>query len=98
MVQIIWSKQALEDLKEIFDYISLDSKEYAKLQVVRIKIKTNTLKSHNKIGRVVPEFGIPEIREVMEGNYRIIYSLESNQSISILTIHHGARDLKARSL
>lgn len=40
MVQIIWSKQALEDLKEIFDYISLDSKEYAKLQVVRIKIKT----------------------------------------------------------
>ena len=98
MVQIIWSKQALGDLKDIFDYISLDSKEYAKLQVVRIKIKTNTLISHSKLGRVVPEFGIPEIREIFEGNYRISYSLESNKSISILTIHHGARDLKTRNI
>ncbi len=33
MVQINWTYQAKDDLKNIADYISNDSKHYAKLQV-----------------------------------------------------------------
>jgi plasmid stabilization system protein ParE len=66
--------------------------------VIRIQAKTTSLESHSKLGRIVPEFGIPEIREIFEGNYRIIYSVESKQSVNILTIHHGARDIKARNV
>ncbi len=36
MVEIKWSKQALSDLKIIFDYISNDSKRYAKVTVDQI--------------------------------------------------------------
>jgi toxin ParE1/3/4 len=83
-------------LKEIFDHISKDSKRYAGNQVKRIKEKTVILKSRPQIGRVVPELEIKEIRELIEGNYRIIYRLMDENFIEILTVHHSARDLKSR--
>ncbi|HCT54093.1 MAG TPA: type II toxin-antitoxin system RelE/ParE family toxin, partial [Balneola sp.] len=36
MVQIRWLKDAKEDLKEVFEYIALDSKRYAQLQIEKI--------------------------------------------------------------
>ena len=96
MVQIRWLKEARTDLKEIYDYISSDSKRYAKLQVMRIQQRTQILKSHPKSGKFVDEIDNPEIREVIEGNYRIIYRIVSEKRIDILLVHHGARDLKRR--
>jgi addiction module RelE/StbE family toxin len=96
MVQINWTRQATGDLKSIAEYISRDSVQYAKLQVLRIKARTKILKSHQKIGRKVPEFERPEIRELIEGNYRIIYKIVSPSQIDILTVHHSARDLSRR--
>lgn len=68
MVQIKWLVSAKNDLKEIYDYISFDSKRYAKLQVERIQNKTEILKSQIKIGKIVEEINDPEVREVVEGN------------------------------
>jgi toxin ParE1/3/4 len=96
MVRIIWLESAKFDLKEIFDYISLDSKRYARFQVEKIITKTNILKSNPEIGKIVDEFKTPTIREIIEGNYRIIYSIVSAKEINILLIHHGARNLKRR--
>lgn len=93
MVQIKWTKQAIGDLKGIAEYISRDSVQYAKLQVLRKKTRTKILKSHKKIGRKVPEFERLEIRELIEGNYRIIYKIVSPSQIDILSGHHSARDL-----
>lgn len=98
MVRINWTKQAVSDLKSIAEYISGDSVHYAKLQIIRIKTKTKIIKSHNKIGRIVPEFEKSEIRELIEGNYRIIYKIVSSTQIDILTIHHSARDLSRREI
>jgi toxin ParE1/3/4 len=91
MVKIIWTDIALNDLKDIFDYISKDSKRYAKEQIRRIKSKTSTLKKNPKIGRIVPETANSQIREVFEKKYRIIYRNINDQTIEILTIHHSAR-------
>ncbi|HEA29458.1 MAG TPA: type II toxin-antitoxin system RelE/ParE family toxin [Leeuwenhoekiella sp.] len=55
MVQINCTFQAKNDLKDIADYISKDSKRYAKLQVDRIKQKTQVLKSHQYSGKKVVE-------------------------------------------
>lgn len=33
------------------------------------------------------------VREIFEGNYRIIYRIISKDEIHILLVHHGARDL-----
>ena len=43
-----------------------------------------------KRGRVVPEAGREEIRELLYGQYRIIYRVEEG-SVSILTVRHGRR-------
>ncbi len=37
-----------------------------------------------------------QIRELIEGSYRIIYKVVSNSQVDILTIHHSARDLTKR--
>jgi addiction module RelE/StbE family toxin len=98
MVQINWTFQAINDLKDIADYISKDSTLYAKRQVLKIRNRTDILKSHKRSGRRVPEIQDKNIKELFEGNYRIIYKIVSETRIDILTIHHSARDLKRRKL
>jgi len=98
MVRINWTFQAKDDLKSIAEYISKDSKRYAKLQVVRLKDRTRILKTHIYTGRIVSEINRKEIRELIEGNYRIIYKIVNYNQIDILTIHHSARDLTRREI
>ena len=98
MVKIVWTEQSIFDLKDILDYISKDSKRYAENQIRRIKAKTLILKTHPESGRVVPEIGIIQIRELIEGNYRIVYRFLSNELVEILTIHHSARDFESREI
>ncbi len=98
MVQINWTNLAVEDLKGIHDYISRDSKKYAKIQVLRLRTRTNILKKHPLSGKQVPEYNDDNFRELIEGNYRIIYKLVSVERIDILTIHHSSRDLEKRQI
>lgn len=98
MVRINWTYQAKDDLKAIADYIAKDSKHYAKLQVVRLKNRTNILKTQARSGKIVPEISRENIRELIEGNYRIIYKIVEDNQIDILTIHHSARDLTRREI
>jgi len=44
-------------------------------------------------GRIVPEKESPEIRELIEGNYRIFYRLRKDKVI-ILRIHNSAKKIK----
>ena len=98
MVQINWTFQAKDDLKAIAEYIKLDSARYAQLQIIKIKTRTQILKSFPQTGRIVPEIESEQIRELIEGNYRIIYKVISETRIDILTIHHSARDLSKRTI
>lgn len=94
MAKIVWTDLSVFDLKEIFDYISKDSKRYAANQVRRIKARTLILKTNPMTGRVVPEIEINEIRELIEGNYRIVYRVISDDFVEIVTVHHASRDFK----
>jgi len=96
MVEIRWLAEAKDDLKDIYDYISRDSKRYARRQVDKILGRTQILKTHIRAGRMVEEINRPEIREVIEGNYRIIYRIVNELTVDILMVHHGARDLTRR--
>ncbi|HLN73646.1 MAG: type II toxin-antitoxin system RelE/ParE family toxin [Methylococcaceae bacterium] len=98
MVKIVWTEQSAFDLKNIFDYISKDSKRYAEEQIRRIKSKTTILKTQPESGRIVPELGVLQIRELIEGNYRIVYRILSYELIEILTIHHTSRDFESRKI
>ena len=98
MVQINWTFQAKDDLEGIAEYISRDSRRYAKLQVLKLKNRTIILKSQIRSGKIVPEINKENIRELVEGRYRIIYKIVTKDQVDILTIHHTARDLKRRNI
>ena len=98
MVRINWTFQAKDDLKNIAEYISKDSKRYAKLQVTRLKTRTRILKTQTRTGKIVSEINRENIRELIEGSYRIIYKIVEDNQIDILTIHHSARDLTRRKI
>jgi toxin ParE1/3/4 len=89
MAKIVWTEFAVEDLRLIHDYISKDSKRYADRLIDRIMERATQLETQPYSGRVVPEFNVATIRELIEGNYRIIYEVNSD-SIGIIRIHHAA--------
>lgn len=93
MVEIIWTEHAIEDLKSIHEYIFKDSKVYADRQVDKIIKRVDQLTNFPNSGRVVPEFNSEDLRELIEGNYRIIYKIASDK-IAIVRVHHAARQLK----
>lgn len=92
-MKVIWTDFAIEDLRSIHDYISQDSKTYADRFVEKLISRVDQLEYLPNSGRVVPEFNNELLRELIEGNYRIIYKLNSD-SIGIVRIHHSARQLK----
>lgn len=65
MVRIESNERALEDLKEIHEYISRDSKNYANLFVKKIYDVVQKLKDFPSIGRIVPEVDISSVREII---------------------------------
>lgn len=96
MVRIKWLKSAKLDLKDIYEFIALDSKRYARFQVEKIQKRTTILKEGTIIGKKVFEINDENVRELFEGDFRIIYRIISKYEIHILLIHHGARDLSRR--
>ena len=97
MVKIVWTERSLKDLEDIADYISKDSVKYAKLTIERIINQTSILEKQPLIGRIEPELCDKRIRELIIGNYRIIYE-HYKLYVNILTIHHSKRDLRKRDL
>lgn len=43
---------------------------------------------------MVPEYQNPKIRQLLEGSYRIIYRIQSEELIEIARIIHGKRQLE----
>lgn len=86
-MKISWSPLALQRIKEIADYIALDSKKAALKWVDTIFGKVEILETEPHIGRKVPELNLPDIRELIFGNHRVIYRVLKNQ-IAILTVRH----------
>ncbi len=92
MVRIDWSLPAIEDLREIFQYIARDSRKYARATVERITATTVRLAKWPQMGEILPEF--PDYRQFIVGNYRLIYREdEANQRVLIIGVIHAGRDL-----
>lgn len=93
MVKVVWTDLAIENLKSIHEYISKDSKFYADRFVTKLISRVDQLENHPQSGRVVPEFGKEDLRELIEGNYRIIFRIKVGH-VGVVREHHSARLLK----
>lgn len=88
---ILWTEQARQDLAVIHAFISQDSAHYAEVVVAKLIAAAEGVAYFPESGRVVLEFSDPLVREIISGRYRIVYRLVGENSIHILTVHHGAR-------
>jgi addiction module RelE/StbE family toxin len=89
-MRVRWTFRAREDLKEIGAYIAQDNPLAARRWVARLKERTRILTRMPRAGRVVPERQRDDIRELIEGNYRIVYQV-TERSIDILMVFEGHR-------
>jgi len=89
-VKVRWTIRAANDLVEIVLFIAADNPKAALMTAQKIRKKLKGLAVHPKSGRVVPEFGNPSIREVLMGNYRIVYRI-GKEALHVLTVFEGHR-------
>jgi toxin ParE1/3/4 len=94
MARLNWTELSIDDLINIAEFISKDSVKYSQIQIRRIRERARILKTKPFLGRVVPEAKNEFIRELILGNYRIIYKIISEERIDILTVHHSAKLLR----
>ena len=94
---VIWSIPAKQDLKKIYDYIARDSKYYAEKVSEDILERSEKLNEFPEIGRIVPEIGEVNIREVIVYSYRLIYEISSDK-IEVLALIHCKQDFSSETL
>jgi len=93
-LRLRWTEQAVSQLGAIAEYISLSSPVYAEQVIERILMRLRQVQQFPESGRQVPEAGNPEIRQLVESPYRIIYRAR-HDTIEILAIVHGRQDMPA---
>jgi plasmid stabilization system protein ParE len=88
-MNVVWSNYAQEKVMEISLRISIDNLLVAEQWVNDIFDKTKSLSSFPRMGRKVPEVKRVDVRELLFGNYRIIYHYsELTQQVTVLTVRH----------
>jgi toxin ParE1/3/4 len=92
----VFSRYAEEDLIEILDYYSSINPEYSLKLIETLENRVSELKRYPERGRIVPELerqNIVDYREIIEGNYRIIFAIQDN-TVIIHTIIDGRRNFE----
>ena len=91
-MNVHWTDTAQAHLDAIYHYIAQNSTEYARRMVDRLTRRSQQIGDFPQSGRVVPEYQMEQIREVIEGPYRIIYYIRSDR-IDVLAVIHAARNI-----
>ena len=60
--------------------------------VERLLQRSKQLREFPASGEMVPEYNSPEIRELIEGNYRIIYRTQLER-VDLIAVIHAAKQL-----
>ena len=93
MAAIRWTLGAQRDLQAVAEYIGRHSPTYAVATAARIISAIERLRRQPHLGRIVPEFNEETLRELIVGNYRVVYRCKG-KVVGIVAIVHGKRLLK----
>jgi plasmid stabilization system protein ParE len=97
-VRIVWSPLAIERAYDAAKYIARDKPEAARAWLVGVFEAVDRLEAFPQSGRMVPEIGLPEYREIVyRRSHRIVYYLEKS-TLRILTIRNFAQRLNLTEL
>jgi plasmid stabilization system protein ParE len=96
-LKLVWAERAIRDLEKIDDYIAEDSPAAAARWVAKLIATAATIPSAPRSGRMVPEQGRADIREVLLRHYRIVHRIRETR-IDILTVFEGHKLLPSSAL
>jgi toxin ParE1/3/4 len=92
VVRVDWSITAVADLEEIYRYIARDSRRYARATVEKITRASRLLADWPEGGERLAEF--PAYRQIVVGNYRVIYREDPpNSRVIIIGVIHASRNM-----
>lgn len=90
-IKVEFADSAIFDLDEIYAwYVEQQSPESGQRLIAEIVDKTSQLDSFPQSGRIVPEFGLVNVRELIYPPFRIVYRLDKD-SIWIVRIWRSER-------
>ena len=91
-MNVRWTDAAQNQLAAIHAYIAANSPEYARRTVDRLTQRSRQIAQYPKSGRMVPEYESDDLREVIEGSYRVIYRIFADR-IDVIAVLHCARNV-----
>ena len=83
-----WSLLAVNQLKSIFRFIAADDPDAAQRFTSKLEKRVKSLGRFPNRGRIVPEVNLTNIRELVEGNYRLLYRVQTD-AVEVLSIFEG---------
>jgi plasmid stabilization system protein ParE len=89
-VKVRWTEQAFTRLAGIEEYVAADSPTAVQRLVAGLVRRASTLARSPNIGRRVAELPGSDLRELIEGNYRIVYRVRPPR-VEIVTVFEGHR-------
>jgi len=90
MARLIWAQQALDDFERLLEYIAKDSPLAARRFGEKLIARVELLQSYPEIGGWVLEDRSRRYREILQGNYRVIYRTDENV-VYLVAVYHAAR-------
>jgi len=87
-MKLRWTMRAANDLTAIQRHIAKDKPGAAKAWVEKLRLRARDAAATLSAGRIVPEFGRDDLREVFLGAYRIVYRVQEDV-IAVLTVFEG---------
>ncbi len=96
-MKLLWTENAKKDLLSIRYYIARNNPANAGQWIKRLRTRAKNIVHPPCSFRNVPEYNQDDIREVLEGNYRIVFQIIA-ESIIILTIFEGHRLFSLKSM
>ena len=91
-MNVHWTETAQDHIDAIHAYIARNSADYALRMVDRLTRRSQQIADAPLSGRRVPEYDLDQIRELIEGAYRIIYHIKPDQ-IDVLAVIHAAMNV-----
>lgn len=96
-MKVVWTERAAASLEEIGSYIATDDPVAARRWLTRLMKRAELAGTLPLAGRVVPEIGRDDVREVFVRRYRIVYQVLAD-TVAILTVFEGSRLLRDSDL
>jgi plasmid stabilization system protein ParE len=97
-LKVVWTFIAVERAYEVAEYIARDKRSAAETWLNGLFRSTDGLENFPQAGRMVPEIGLPDYREIVyRKSHRVVYHVEKS-AVRILTVRNFAQRLKLAEL